>query len=251
MHFSECYRILGLTPGCHWDEVQAAYRRMVQKWHPDRYPPQSDAQTEAGQRMQELNKAYTALSDYYRSQGKLPFEAGERGSPTATEKTASPPRPNTRNPAAANDRSQDAYQAPIQQPARDGASSLSAWIAVALLAVIGYYVYLGFSIHEDETEFEQAAETETITPASTYKPQTRSSPGKPYKSFGLGSTPGEVLEAQGIPTHTAGDLWFYGESEVYFEKGVVVSWQSSAGFPLNISGTGGAATTSAAPKKMK
>ncbi len=250
MHFSECYRILGLTPGCQWNEVQASYRRLVQKWHPDRYPPQSEAQTEAGQRMQELNKAYTALSDYYRSQGKLPFETRAQDSTTAAQATAPSSRPDSRDPAA-DGRSQHAYQAPIQRPAREGVSTFSAWIAMALFAVIGYYVYLGFSIHQDETEFDQAAETETVTPAGTTKSQARSSYGNPYKTFGLGSTPGEVLEAQGIPTHTAGDLWFYGESEVYFEKGVVVSWQSRVGSPLNISATKGAATTSAAPKKYK
>ena len=251
MHFSECYQILGLTPGCDWSEVQTAYRRQVQKWHPDRYPQHSDEQIEAGQRMQELNKAYTMLSDYYRSQGALPFETRKQESQADAAEAASGTTASRTSTAA--DHSDYVYQTPKRPPAREVAPALSAWIAVILIALIGYYIYLGFAIHEEEIGFDQeVTDADSAAPTGTPKPHSRNAYKDPNaKSFGLGSTPGEVLEAQGIPTHTAGDLWFYGDSEVYFQRGVVASWQSSPGFPLNITSTGGAAGTSAAPRKIK
>jgi hypothetical protein len=31
-----CYKILGLSPGCTWDEIEKAYRRKAQIHHPDK-----------------------------------------------------------------------------------------------------------------------------------------------------------------------------------------------------------------------
>jgi hypothetical protein len=50
--------------------------------------------------------------------------------------------------------------------------------------------------------------------------------------FTYGDTPGKVFEVQGVPTRTVGDIWFYGKSEVHFNKGTVVSWYNSPTHPL-------------------
>lgn len=52
--------------------------------------------------------------------------------------------------------------------------------------------------------------------------------------FTYGDSPGKVFEVQGIPTRTVGDIWFYGNSEVHFNKGVVVSWYNSPAHPLKV-----------------
>ncbi|RME81086.1 MAG: J domain-containing protein [Caldilineae bacterium] len=50
------YRILQVDPGAEPEVIQAAYRRLARKYHPD--TGQGDAR-----RMQELNEAYAVLSD--------------------------------------------------------------------------------------------------------------------------------------------------------------------------------------------
>ncbi|MDR1815807.1 MAG: DnaJ domain-containing protein [Clostridiales Family XIII bacterium] len=54
------YEVLGLKPGASEDEIKAAYRELVKKYHPDRYQdnPLSDL---AEEKMREINEAYDTL----------------------------------------------------------------------------------------------------------------------------------------------------------------------------------------------
>lgn len=69
------------------------------------------------------------------------------------------------------------------------------------------------------------------TPHQPHQVVPTEPPVKPI--FGFGSTLGEVYTAQGIPTHTEGDIWYYGASKVYFAHGTVVRWEESPSYPLN------------------
>jgi molecular chaperone DnaJ len=54
------YEVLGLKPGAAEEEIKAAYRELVKKYHPDRYQnnPLSDL---AEEKMREINEAYETL----------------------------------------------------------------------------------------------------------------------------------------------------------------------------------------------
>jgi molecular chaperone DnaJ len=54
------YEVLGLKPGASEEEIKAAYRELVKKYHPDRYQdnPLSDL---AEDKMREINEAYETL----------------------------------------------------------------------------------------------------------------------------------------------------------------------------------------------
>jgi hypothetical protein len=54
------------------------------------------------------------------------------------------------------------------------------------------------------------------------------------KTFGLGSNKEEVLAAQGRPSSSGGNLWRYGDSEVYFLADRVVGWRDTPGNPLRL-----------------
>jgi hypothetical protein len=55
------YRTLGLNPGAEATEIRAAYRKMVQQWHPDLFKPGSPMQTTAEDITKEINEAYDQL----------------------------------------------------------------------------------------------------------------------------------------------------------------------------------------------
>jgi hypothetical protein len=55
------YRTLGLNPGAEAAEIRAAYRQMVQQWHPDLFKPGSPMQTTAEDITKEINEAYEQL----------------------------------------------------------------------------------------------------------------------------------------------------------------------------------------------
>lgn len=58
------YATLQVDPGADPEVIEAAYRRLARKWHPD-----TNADPQAGDRMQELNQAYEVLRDPARRRG--------------------------------------------------------------------------------------------------------------------------------------------------------------------------------------
>jgi curved DNA-binding protein CbpA len=58
------YEILGVNKNSPLEEIKKAYRKLAQKWHPDKWSSKSVGEREkANEKMQELNKAYEILGD--------------------------------------------------------------------------------------------------------------------------------------------------------------------------------------------
>ena len=58
------YSILGVEKNAKKDEITSAYRKLMLKWHPDRFASKSkDEQEEATRKSAEINEAYDVLSD--------------------------------------------------------------------------------------------------------------------------------------------------------------------------------------------
>lgn len=55
------YEVLGLKQGATQDEIKAAYRELVKKYHPDRHT-NNELKDLAQERMREINEAYDTLS---------------------------------------------------------------------------------------------------------------------------------------------------------------------------------------------
>ena len=62
------YQVLGVSPSASDEEVKAAYRKLVKKYHPDNYVnnPLADLATE---KMKEINEAYNTVMSQRKGQG--------------------------------------------------------------------------------------------------------------------------------------------------------------------------------------
>lgn len=256
MNFQRCYELLGMQPGCTWDELQSSYRRLVQKWHPDRYEQHPEQQQIAALRMQEFNEAFSILSEFRRQYGYLPIQMPAETPPPRAE-TPTEPRPEPQTEHRPQNRvhkpahdipDSPAWQTPGPMSAKPRKpKGFNPWILLTALLFGGYYLFAEF-IQEGLLPSSGTALPTSTAPADPARtdipeagpvaPQKLSKPpAKPKNTFTYGDPPGRVYEIQGVPTRTSGDLWFYGESEVYFDKGKVVSWYNSPTDPLKVLGT--------------
>ena len=58
------YKTLELENGASWQEVRAAYRKLVKQYHPDKFGLDAKKQEAAQEIMQGLNEAYAALEKH-------------------------------------------------------------------------------------------------------------------------------------------------------------------------------------------
>ncbi|KAK9735674.1 hypothetical protein RND81_04G218900 [Saponaria officinalis] len=70
---SNYYAVLGIRKDASFSDVRSAYRKLALKWHPDRWATDSSVAGEAKRRFQQIQEAYSVLSD----QGKRSmYDAG-------------------------------------------------------------------------------------------------------------------------------------------------------------------------------
>lgn len=214
--FFEHYALLGLKPGAGWRELKAAYRAQMRTWHPDRFHADPDARLRAEEQTKAINRAYDELEDFYRQHATLPLSALEttsenRSTPTDTARSSVPRHDPT--PAYPN------WHNLVPRARYWGAAMViaGAWL------------------------FFQTVATTSKSPAPDYVAPATIPDGvigsptpvdNPPSSFTYGSAMGEVYSAQGVPSHTAPDVWHYGTSRIYFHNGVVVRWEESPDHPL-------------------
>lgn len=55
--------VFGLTVGASKDEIEQAYRELLQVWHPDRFVQNQSLRAKAEKKTQEINVAYQVLCD--------------------------------------------------------------------------------------------------------------------------------------------------------------------------------------------
>ena len=73
MDYNTCLTLLGVKSSATQKELQVAYRKCANLWHPDRFQQSSKAERAASEkRMREINTAYQLLLQYFTKHGHLP-----------------------------------------------------------------------------------------------------------------------------------------------------------------------------------
>jgi hypothetical protein len=221
-----CYHALGIsadTPA--WSMVRKSYRKLINQWHPDRARDAS-SQRVAEDQTKTINVAYEKLARFYEEHGYLPPNpsAIRRRAPSPAKqpspapKTASAPEPVFEQHTADSTIDSPEY-------GLNGIRFLLALvIAAATVSIIFFPVF--------NTPNPGESSNGSVHPKNS-TPSTRR-PAVNAPVFTLGSTLGEVIAAQGVPTRTDDNIWYFGLSSVVFNNGVVTSWQEHPDNPLHI-----------------
>lgn len=87
--FRPDYAALELNHNDDWGTVRENYRRLVHRWHPDRYAQKPRERAHAQQQFINLTIAYTQLRNFHRDHGHLPFQPAPTQSRRNDEQSAS------------------------------------------------------------------------------------------------------------------------------------------------------------------
>ena len=82
---ARAYATLELSPGCSQRDATRQYKRLVKRWHPDRYAHDPQGQAEAALRLREINRAFALIRHAHRAQEARP-------APSETSVLNEPPR---------------------------------------------------------------------------------------------------------------------------------------------------------------
>ena len=105
--------------------------------------------------------------------------------------------------------------------------------ALAAFSLLFYFWFLDAPVEPDV--IAGALENNAATGLSPSESGESTTPHQAEHFFTVGSKPGEVYAAQGIPSKTEPGIWHYGKSRVYFVNGGVSRWDNHPDNPLNAS----------------
>jgi molecular chaperone DnaJ len=81
----DSYQILEIPRSADLKEIKAAYRKLVSKWHPDKFPDDEAKKIEGGLRMEKINRAYFTIGDEDRKRRYDQFGEAGVGTSAASE----------------------------------------------------------------------------------------------------------------------------------------------------------------------
>jgi hypothetical protein len=89
----QCFEILELNPDASTDEVQQAYKDLVNIWHPDRFATNPRLRRKAEAKLKEINRAYAMVNSFLSSGPDAPEAAQKQQykEPRASEQAKTQP----------------------------------------------------------------------------------------------------------------------------------------------------------------
>jgi len=262
--YKDCYQILGLNPETSWSDLRKRYKKLIQKWHPDRFDDDSKEKLAAEYKIKAINIAYNQIQKYYQANKALPPLEKTPETRQESKKTQSqavtPDKKQESNKESTPSSSKNRKQA-------DKKSKRSLVAGIIILSTLGssYYFFAeDFYLEDAETshinslianskpKYSKSSENKDSEGAPEQKnylkdnlafkttnenkivdtDEINETPKLEEEFFTNGSTISDVIGVQGAPTKTDGDIWYYGKSEVHFNDGEVVHWVRGENTPL-------------------
>ena len=250
--YNDYYKILSCSPGCNWDSLRKAYKRQIQKWHPDKFTDNPQKKKLAEEKITRINNAYQQLSDHYKKYGSLPEIADLTDNPAPDSNTTKPAAGRTSRP-----------EKPIPKPTTvkiPSKTPIVITLSSLLIALLTIAIFDDSSkplspepgsIKHNSTNNKPGPDTTTtseqkdsisyfdeVIPTNINHDKKDSEETDTQDEEELfiteGSTISDVITAQGMPDKIENDIWYYGESEIHFQDGVVVNWVRATGFPIKV-----------------
>lgn len=203
--FQECYRILRAPEDCTWKELRLAYRRQVRRCHPD-LQTSDNARIEHNAELLQVVRAYRRIARFHRDHGSLPppwLATDDKGDGMSTQARPVHARPSANNRTHRQER-----------------TASPRWRTPGIHVAVFAAFISGVSA---------AAFVEQLEDAGQAGPETQATEDG---ELAMGMDPGAVLRTQGVPNHTRGSVWFYGDSGVIFDEGCVIGWENQSPYPL-------------------
>jgi curved DNA-binding protein CbpA len=146
----QCFEILELNPDASTDEVQQAYKDLVNIWHPDRFATNPRLKRKAEAKLKEINRAYAVVESFLSSE------------PGAQADTQKPPYTQPRATEQAEARSDTAdYEA-------ESKITTEAVVEAGTVAVLNLWSYLSTRLRrviaEQVRAFKEGAQPEQQGP---------------------------------------------------------------------------------------
>jgi len=228
--YAHAYRTLGVRPSDSWEHVQRAYRRLVQKWHPDRLGAGGVASSDAEKATKALNLAFSMLSSHYRRFGTLPPI-----SPPANQNEPVVPYQESADVDVGD--SNDATPGVVRPTGAEAQSRTSgAGLFVAIAFLVGAYLVFAAG------PFDWSAGSRSPGPARHESrigaTEKGTNPNRfPPSLIRPGATTAEVSAIQGAPSSVEENIWHYGHSKIYFQNDRVSGWLNHPENPLQVPST--------------
>lgn len=198
-NFASEYQTLGIVPGTPWVEVQLAYRRLRQRFHPDKASAQGRDPETVLARFMAIQRAYDALAGYRREYGHLP----EREPPASA--ADSPGRHDRPGGGTVHE----------PESLRRRVAIVGAFVALCLIGP-------AIVVLVPSADFKPA-KTRDPAPSMFGRYADAEASGLPHVELDMKAT--DVLAHLGQPTAVEGNLWRYGDSYVQFSRGRVAGWE--------------------------
>jgi hypothetical protein len=230
-NYSEFYTTLGVTPDTDWKTLRANYRRLIGRWHPDRFLADATRKELAEEHCRQITLAYQALRKYRREHGVLPLVVSESAiAETRSQKHGFGSMSDYPRPDSLADRTTEETADKMHAKRRPERRHHKT-IALAVL-VAATYLYLV----DRDPDVATPRDNQATRPNPGTSTQSLSGGQNPSDLGGIsiGSTLGEVYSIQGVPTLTQDDTWYYGKSQIRFYQGKVISWKEHPDNPLRI-----------------
>jgi len=253
--YDDCYKILKSNPNYSWKQIRKAYKQLIQSWHPDRFSEGTTEEKNAAEnKVKKINKAYQQLSNYYRKNGNLPSTPKQPQDNSSYPIQKNTPQPHHQTQSKPSDIPFHTEVKQQKKPAHDYKFfSHRGIIAVSIAIFLIYYLYntpmerispnLKFHKVDDSNKIKNLDYNVAIAPPqnnlnqlpkTSQNNQINEANIKP-KVFTYGSSISDVIMIQGVPTKKEGNVWYYGESRVYFQNGTVKYWIRKPDAPLHVS----------------